>query len=70
MEGGWHTSSLLAVIDHQERKNMAQSLKCKRSAVPQMREIGLRAIAPLCKQAYAKADAVLLNVYTGLVKNR
>ncbi len=55
-------------IVHQERKNMAQALKCKRSAaplqlLPQMCERGLRAIASLCKQAADKADAVLLNVY-------
>jgi len=47
----------------QEQKNVTQTLKCKRLAVPQMREIGLRAIAPLCKQADDKADAVLLKVY-------
>ena len=56
------------VIVQQERKNMSQSLKCKRSAAPlqlllQMRGIGLRAIVSLCKQADDKADAVLLNVY-------
>ena len=42
------------------------------SAAPQMREIGLRAIAALCEQAYdsvqyplegCKADAVLLDSY-------
>ena len=53
------------------KKNVAQSLKCKRLAVPQMRERGLRAIARLCKQAETakraqrdcEADAVLLNGY-------
>jgi len=55
-----------------EEKNVTQFLKCKRLAVPQMYpargyklEIGLRAIARLCEQAYDKADAVLLNVYGG-----
>ena len=42
---------------------MNQSLTGKRLAALQMREIGLRAIARLCAQAYDKADAVLLNVY-------
>lgn len=57
------TTSGELVIVQQERKNMSQSLKCKRSAVLQMRGIGLRAIVSLCKQADDKADAVLLNVY-------
>ncbi len=56
------------VIVQQERENMAQSLKCKRSAAPlqlllQMRGIGLCAIVSLCKQADDKADAVLLDIY-------
>ena len=42
---------------------MTQSLKCKCSAVPQMRERGLRAIASLSKQAEDKAEAMLRNVY-------
>jgi len=58
------------------KKNVAQSLECKRLAaplwlLPQMRERGLRAIARLCKQAETakraqrdcEADAVLLNGY-------
>jgi len=53
------------------KKNVAQFLKCKRLAVLQMRERGLRAIARLCKQAETakraqrdcEADAVLLNGY-------
>lgn len=61
------TTSGKLVIVQQERENMDQSLKCKRSAAPlqllQMRGIGLRAIVSLCKQADDKADAVLLNVY-------
>ena len=57
------TTSGELVIVQQERKNMSQSLKCKRSAVLQMHGIGLRAIVSLCKQADDKADAVLLNVY-------
>ncbi len=36
---------------------------CNCSAVPQMRETGLRAIAGLCKQACDKADVVLLSSY-------
>jgi len=51
------------IIVRQKRKNGAQFLKCNRSAVPQMRERGLRAIARLCKQTDDKADAVLLNGY-------
>ena len=51
------------IIVCQKRKNVAQSLKCNRSAVSQMRERGMRAIARLCKQADDKADAVLLNGY-------
>jgi hypothetical protein len=53
----------MTVNVRQKQKYVTQSLKCKRLAVPQMRGIGLRAIARLCKQAYNKADAVLLNVY-------
>ena len=48
---------------HQELKNVAQSLKCNRSAVLQMRERGLFAIHTVCEQADDKADAVLLNGY-------
>ena len=59
------------IIVRQKRKNGAQFLKCNRSAVPQMRERGLRAIARLCKQTETakraqrdcEADAVLLNGY-------
>ena len=42
---------------------VASARYCNCSAAPQMREMGLRAIASLCKQAYGKADAALLNSY-------
>jgi len=45
------------------KEKRGASLKCKRLAVSQMRERGLRAIARLCEQADDKADAVLLDVY-------
>jgi len=59
------------VITYPKRKNVAQMLKCKRLAVPQMRESGLRAIARLCKQVGTakraqrdcEAAAVLPNGY-------
>jgi len=46
-----------------EHQATARSRSC--SAVPQMRAIGLRALAPLCEQAYGNADAMLLNSYDG-----
>jgi len=51
------------IIVRRERKSVAQSLNCNRSEVLQMRERGLRAIAPLCKQVDDKADAALLSGY-------
>jgi hypothetical protein len=45
------------------KEKRGSSLKCKRLAVPRMRERGLRAIARLCEQVDDKADAVLLDVY-------
>ncbi len=51
------------IIVGQERKNVAQSRKCNCSAVLQMRERVLCAIAGLCKQDDDKAGAVLLNGY-------
>jgi len=44
-------------------ENRHTSKLCNCSAVPQMREAGLRAIACLCEQACDKADAVLLGSY-------
>jgi hypothetical protein len=60
------------IIARRERKSVAQSLNCNRSEVLQMRvsvvgrsvrQRGLRAIAPLCKQVDDKADAALLSGY-------
>ncbi|MFA6283211.1 MAG: hypothetical protein WCT30_00520 [Desulfurivibrionaceae bacterium] len=44
-----------------EKRHNPQLCNC--SAVPQMRERGLQAIAGLCEQADDKADAVLLSSY-------
>lgn len=54
----------MIVIIQSKPKTWHTPLNCSCSAAPQRREIGLRAIASLCEQAYAKADVVLLNSYS------
>jgi len=50
-------------------KKRADATNSNCSAVLQMREIGLRAIAALCEQVYDKADAVLLDSYVIFLVN-
>jgi len=59
--GGTARTSLALRSSASHKKTYPQNCNC--SETPQMRGIGLRAIAALCEQAYDKADVVLPDSY-------